>query len=131
VPRVRVDRNHLQQAFFNIIYNAAQAMTPAGGRLDIETSWHAARDRVSVRFADSGPGIPEDHLGKIFEPFFTTKDVGEGTGLGLAVVRGIVAQYGGTVRVDSAPGKGAVFTIFLPAASGGGAPARGGAGGVR
>jgi len=115
LPKVRVDRNHLQQAFFNVIYNAAQAMAPqGGGRLDIETVWNPARDRVSVRFADTGPGIPEEHLGQIFEPFFTTKDIGEGTGLGLAVVRGIIAQHGGTVRVDSTPGEGAVFTIYLP-----------------
>ena len=118
LPKVRVDRNHMQQAFFNIIYNAAQAMAATGGQLLIETSWDASRDRVCIRFSDTGPGIAEDALGKIFEPFFTTKDVGEGTGLGLAVVRGIVAQHGGTVRVQSESGQGATFTIFLPRAPG-------------
>ncbi len=116
LPTVRVDRNHLQQAFFNIIYNAAQAMSDEGGRLDVETSQAEDGDGrwVRVRFSDTGPGIPNDQQNVIFEPFFTTKDIGEGTGLGLAVVRGIVTQYGGRIELESAPGEGATFIIALP-----------------
>ena len=67
-----------------------------------------------IEVADNGPGIPPDAMAKIFEPFFTTKPVGEGTGLGLAMVYGVVKQADGWIHVDSAPGKGAAFRIFLP-----------------
>jgi signal transduction histidine kinase len=63
---------------------------------------------------DTGSGISEEHLSRIFDPFFTTKPVGEGTGLGLAVVRAIVQEHGGSVTVASEPGHGASFTVFLP-----------------
>jgi two-component system sensor histidine kinase HupT/HoxJ len=65
---------------------------------------------------DSGPGIPADVLPRIFDPFFTTKEVGKGTGLGLAITYGIMQEHGGTVTAANAPGRGAVFTITLPAA---------------
>jgi two-component system cell cycle sensor histidine kinase/response regulator CckA len=72
-------------------------------------------DYVVVEVADSGTGIPKDKLAKIFEPFYTTKQVGEGTGLGLSTAYGIIKQTGGFIFVDSPPGQGAVFTIYLPA----------------
>ena len=69
---------------------------------------------VRVVIADSGPGIPKEHLDAVFDPFFTTKAPGEGTGLGLAIVAGTVAELGGRIEVSSVPGGGATFHIFLP-----------------
>ena len=70
-----------------------------------------------IEVTDTGCGIKPEHLDKIFEPFFTTKPVGKGTGLGLSVSYGIVQQHGGTLEVESVPGKGTTFTITLPCAS--------------
>jgi PAS domain S-box-containing protein len=111
------DAGQLQQVFLNILLNARQAM-PSGGTLRVE----AAREggRVVVRFADTGPGIPDGLRDRIFEPFFTTK-TGEdghppGSGLGLAISRDLVRGHGGEIRVESEPGKGAAFVIDFPAA---------------
>src|SRR3546814_2895501 len=71
-------------------------------------------DLVTLTIADSGPGIPEEIQSRIFEPFFTTKDIGEGTGVGLAVSHRIVEAHEGRIRVDSALGKGSAFTVTLP-----------------
>jgi two-component system, cell cycle sensor histidine kinase and response regulator CckA len=100
---------------------------PEGGRIRLETealslAQELRRDRAVVppgdyaviRVADTGCGIPEDRLDKIFEPFFTTKKVGEGTGLGLSTVYGIVKQSGGFVFVDSVVGEGSVFQLYFP-----------------
>ena len=75
-----------------------------------------AGDFVAVTIADTGAGIPADAVDRIFEPFFTTKGVGEGTGLGLSQVIGFAKQSGGDIRVDSTPGEGATFTLYLPRA---------------
>ena len=103
------------QVFLNIMQNAFQAR-PEGLRLMIETRSDGAEIRIS--FADNGPGIPEAARGRIFEPFYTTRDVGAGTGMGLAVVYDIVAQYGGTVAVACPEAGGSVFTVSLPAKRG-------------
>jgi signal transduction histidine kinase len=91
------------------------------GRLSLETRLNAAAHAVEIVIADSGPGIPEDHLNQIFEPFFTTKAEGKGTGLGLSVVYGIVENHCGAIRVANAPKEGestgATFTITLPLTS--------------
>jgi two-component system cell cycle sensor histidine kinase/response regulator CckA len=124
--RVRADRRQLEQVLINLVVNARDAM-PDGGSIVIETepvtlTEPLRRDRASVpagdytviRVIDHGLGIPPENLQKIFEPFFTTKRVGEGTGLGLSMVYGIVKQSGGFVFVDSEPGKGACFSLYLP-----------------
>jgi signal transduction histidine kinase len=129
LPCVRADRSQVEQILLNLVVNARDAM-PGGGRMRIVTRAcrpeDAARcDRVlePVAFGvlevhDSGMGMDEATCSRIFEPFFTTKSPGEGTGLGLAVVYGIVRQSGGQVLVASAPGQGSVFTVLLPFASG-------------
>src|SRR4029079_18978196 len=99
----------------NLIANAAQAM---GGREEGGTIRIAAARRatdVEITVADDGPGIPPDVIGKIFDPFFTTKDVGEGSGLGLSIVHGIVDRHGGRIEVQSRVGEGTTFRIVLPA----------------
>jgi signal transduction histidine kinase len=95
-----------------MVVNAVQAMSD-GGCLTIKT--FSNKDSVTMTIEDTGTGIHQDTLKKIFIPFFTTKDVGEGTGLGLAVVHGIVTAHGGDIEVDSAIGRGTRFYIRFPA----------------
>ena len=106
------DEGQLQQAVIILAENAVDAM-PQGGRVVMRARNEGAR--VAVEVADTGIGIPAEHLAKIFEPFFTTKEVGAGTGLGLAVCYGIVKEHGGHVAVDSTAGRGTTFTLTLPA----------------
>ncbi len=113
LPRVSVDVSQMKQVFSNLAMNAADAM-PNGGRLTISTRVDAPRNRVEIGIADTGAGIPEEHMARLFEPFFTTKDQGKGTGLGLAVVYGIVKAHEGTIDVKSRRGEGTEFTISLP-----------------
>jgi signal transduction histidine kinase len=126
VGRVR-GRTSLSQVFMNLITNAAQAMHAQGGVITIETSRAKGPNgpngpndpngddgKVQVVVADTGPGIPPEILPRIFDPFFTTKDVGEGSGLGLSIVHGIVERHGGTIAVASEVGKGTRFTVTLP-----------------
>jgi signal transduction histidine kinase len=103
------DRNQLKQAFLNLILNAVEAM-PEGGSLTMTTL--ASKDEASIAFADSGSGIPPEHLASIFSPFFTTRR--DGTGLGLAITHRIVAGHGGRIEVASTPGVGTTFTVILP-----------------
>ena len=102
----------------NMLLNALDA-TKAGDRIEISTrngeSPHdAGQPGIEITIADTGCGIAQEHLGKLFDPFFTTKEVGQGTGLGLAVSLGIVQRHGGTIKVSSQPGKGSAFTIWVP-----------------
>ncbi len=123
---VHVDRGQVEQTLMNIVVNARDAM-PNGGQLIIKTNNiqldQAMADDlpgaipgryVKIDIIDSGDGIQSDIIGKIFEPFFTTKDIGEGTGLGLSVVYGIVKQHGGNIYVTSNPPIGTTFTILFP-----------------
>jgi nitrogen fixation negative regulator NifL len=116
LPALWADPHQLHQVIVNFITNAHHAMhgSTSPRRHTIRTWFTAADSRVSLSVGDTGPGIPPDVLGRIFEPFFTTKPLGQGTGLGLPLCLGIVEGHGGTVRVDSKPGEGAVFTIELP-----------------
>jgi two-component system NtrC family sensor kinase len=111
VPELLVDPDQIQQVFINIILNAAEAMTK-GGELRIESALSADGASILVRFADTGPGIPETIREKIFDPFYTTKE--HGTGLGLSISYGIVEQHGGDISVESALGKGSTFMVRLP-----------------
>lgn len=113
ISPVMGDPAQLHQVLVNLVVNAIQAM-PEGGTLVVETLDDGGD--VLLRVRDTGVGIPHDVLADIFLPFFTTKDVGQGTGLGLAVVHGIVTSHGGTIRVESGPADGSCFEIRLPAA---------------
>jgi signal transduction histidine kinase/CheY-like chemotaxis protein len=110
---VRIDPGQLEQALLNLAVNARDAM-PQGGTLTIRTGSFPARLRIAV--SDTGTGMDAATRARAFEPFFTTKPAGEGTGLGLATVKGIVEQAGGTVGVASEPGEGTTFTLDLPLA---------------
>jgi len=123
---VKVDARQFEQVIMNLVVNARDAM-PDGGDVLVRTAnvTLTAEERrgravmpkgeyVRIDVIDSGGGISEDKIDQVFEPFFTTKKAGEGTGLGLSTVYGIVKQTGGFIFVDSAPGRGATFTVFLP-----------------
>ena len=101
--------------FMAIMLNAADA-TARGGTLRISTGANGTEE-VMVEFADSGSGIPPEAIGKIFEPFYTTKPPGRGTGLGLTICYGIVEENGGRISVESQPGQGTTFRLFVPRAT--------------
>lgn len=124
---ISADANQIEQILMNLATNARDAM-PEGGKIIVETenvvvnkderplNGQAAPEvYVRLKFSDTGVGIDKSISDKIFEPFFTTKDVGEGTGLGLSTVYGIVKTHGGRITVEGGPGLGASFTILLPA----------------
>jgi two-component system cell cycle sensor histidine kinase/response regulator CckA len=124
--QIKADIGQFEQAIINLAVNARDAM-PDGGELTIRTSnvsagesarlqykGMPAAEYVLIEVADTGTGIAHDVIDKIFDPFYTTKDIGKGTGLGLATVYGFIKQTGGFIYVDSAPGAGATFRIFIP-----------------
>jgi len=123
---IHADEGQLSNAIINLVVNARDAM-PKGGTVTIRTTNDVvmepvtlgsgimpAGDYVRIDVSDTGTGIPKEHMGKIFDPFFTTKPVGQGTGLGLATVYGIIKQTGGFIAVESDVGKGTSFRIYLP-----------------
>ena len=123
---VKADRGQFDQVIINLVVNARDAM-PGGGQITIRTSPFGldapmqrghdlmpAGNYVLIEVADTGVGIRKENMEKIFEPFFSTKGVGSGTGLGLSTVYGIVHQSRGFVFVDSAPGEGTTFSVYLP-----------------
>lgn len=112
LPRIFIDPNLIEQVFVNMILNASHAM-PTGGELTIRTGTTDDNSYACVEIADTGCGIPEEHLKRIFDPFFTTKE-NKGTGLGLSVSFGIIESHGGYIGVNSVVGKGTIFSIFLP-----------------
>ena len=130
VPWIRADKSQLETAIINLVTNARDAMLShkGGGKLTIRTSRSTGReaqakgfkyvedgDYLLIEVEDTGGGIPKELLEKIFQPFFTTKDKGNGTGLGLATVFGIIKQSGGYIEPVSTPGKGTNFHVYLPA----------------
>ena len=135
-PAVLADTTQMQQVIINLVSNAMQAMSEGRGQIDIgldtvtlDAALGAAYPQlqalcashpgktVRLSVSDDGPGMDANTLARIFEPFFTTKPVGEGTGLGLSVVHGIVRVHEGAIVAESAPGKGTTFTIYLPVAA--------------
>ncbi|MBN1503827.1 MAG: hypothetical protein JW952_02065 [Candidatus Eisenbacteria bacterium] len=114
LPEITADSAQLYQVLVNLAVNALQAM-PQGGKLTLRTA--RSDDRISLVVEDTGEGMDEKVLKKIFMPFFTTKEVGQGLGLGLAVVHGIVSGHMGSIRVQSKPGEGSRFEVILPVSS--------------
>ena len=127
---VEVDRTQMMQVIVNLAVNARDAM-PSGGKLSLRACMgrldpvsasaleEGATDTyVVLSVSDTGDGMTDEVKSRIFEPFFTTKPEGEGTGLGLSTVYGIVAQSGGQIRVESQPGKGTSFFLYFPPAEG-------------
>jgi CheY-like chemotaxis protein len=117
----------LQQVLLNLASNAEYAMRLSGGVLEVVLEHEAVTPTVAARhmalrpgshlrltIRDTGPGVAPEILERIFEPFFTTKGVGEGTGMGLAIVHGVVSSHGGAIVAESRLGQGATFTIYLP-----------------
>lgn len=127
--RIEADVNQLQQAFLNIIINAADAM-PDGGVIDISTSCEQVEHNNPVtapglspgsycviRIQDNGTGIPQSIINKVMEPFFTTKEPGKGTGLGLSITHSIITEHKGEVVISSIPGEGTTISLYLPSLS--------------
>ena len=110
---VRINRNELQQVLINLVVNAVHAMA-GGGRLTLATEDAAGPQGAGacIRVRDTGAGIAPEHLSKVFDPFFTTKKT-QGTGLGLSISLALIERYGGTIAVDSAPGRGSEFAVHL------------------
>src|SRR5205085_5532089 len=136
---VRIDPTHLEQILLNLAVNARDAILPSAGTIRVATArvrlepdapelpaGQPAGDYVRLSVSDTGCGMTEEVKARIFEPFFTTKGPGKGTGLGLATVFGVVRHAGGFVAVDSAPGRGGTFAVYLPrvaSGAGGNGPA--------
>jgi signal transduction histidine kinase len=121
VPQIWADTGQLNQVLMNLVTNAAQAIGDRVGTITVEVAevvnaaqWDGAA--VQLTIADTGCGMDDATRRRIFDPFFTTKAVGEGTGLGLSIVHGIVKSHGGSISVQSEPGRGSQFKIFLPIA---------------
>lgn len=113
LPAVLCDASQMEQVVLNLLMNAAESM-PEGGRVGVRTALHPSGDSVEIAVDDEGVGIPPENLGHIFDPFFSTKEPGKGVGLGLAVVYGIVEAHGGTIDVESLPGRGTTFRVRIP-----------------
>ncbi|MCK4272656.1 cache domain-containing protein [bacterium] len=112
LPEIMIDVNQIKQVFTNMILNALDA-TPKGGWLTVRSQMASDKQFVEITFQDTGHGIEKGNIGKIFDPFYTTKGMA-GSGLGLSVSYGIMRQHGGTIDVQSEPGKGTTMTIQLP-----------------
>jgi signal transduction histidine kinase len=114
LPHVLGDANALHQVLMNLLTNAREAMAGGGGEIRLQTGRAERAGWLRLRVSDTGPGIPPDEITKIFDPFYTTKRTG--TGLGLSVTYGIIQEHGGTVDVQSQPGRGTTFTLEFPPA---------------
>lgn len=112
LPAVTISYSELQQVLFNLINNAFDAMDPEGGELSVVA--RQDKDEIVLEVVDTGDGIPPEQIGRVFDPFYTTKPVGRGTGLGLSICYGLVCKWGGRIRADSRPGRGAKFWFTIP-----------------
>ena len=112
LPPVQADSQLMQEVFMNLLLNSYDAVSEKG-HISV-MSGIEDNGRVFVRITDNGPGIDPEDQKKIFDPFFTTKEPGEGTGLGLSVSLSIVQAHGGTIEVQSQPGRGCEFKVILP-----------------
>ena len=115
-PDITIDEQLMTQVMVNILSNAEQACVAAHGRGSISISVKEIGGSTRISISDDGPGIPAENLLKVFDPFFTTKEVGEGTGLGLSVSYGIIAQLGGELWVESDGVSGSTFHMEVPSA---------------
>ncbi|XVV13863.1 response regulator [Actinoplanes sp. CA-131856] len=115
LPPITMDRSKLEQVMMNAVMNSRAAM-PSGGRLTIATGVDRDTGHVCLTITDTGSGMPPEVAARAFEPFFTTKGRGKGTGLGLATAYGVVADAGGTIGLESAPGEGTTVRVCLPPA---------------
>jgi len=123
IPLVAIDPSQMQQVLMNLVINGIQAM-PKGGHLEVGLRLERARppsqengeekEYIAIDVRDEGGGIAPENMNHLFEPFFTTKETGKGTGLGLSIAYGIVEEHGGWIDVESEPGQGSCFTVFLP-----------------
>ncbi len=115
---ISYDPDKIRQVYLNLLHNAKHAM-PDGGTITVgcASANNGGKDYHQFTFSDTGTGMSEEVRLKIFEPFFTTKPEGEGTGMGLSVIHGIIEEHGGKIRVESEEGKGTTFTISLPVAN--------------
>ncbi len=111
-PRAHGVKDQIVQVLLNLLLNAAEA-SPEGGEVRVETA--DENGQAVIRIADDGEGISSDDQRRLFEPFFSTK--AHGTGLGLSICYSLVNAHGGSIRVESEPGEGAVFTVYLPLAA--------------
>jgi two-component system NtrC family sensor kinase len=116
LPQIEGNAQQLEQVLVNLLLNAKQSFEGIGGRrlIGLQTGFDHDRNQVFVKVSDTGQGIRRENLTQIFDPFFTSKGVGRGTGLGLSVSLGIIQSHGGTIGVESDPGNGSTFTVYLP-----------------
>ncbi len=114
LPAVRCRGSEIAQVVLNLLGNAADAVEGHSGQIVRVRTWEAG-GKVHVEVSDTGPGVAPEMLAKLFQPFFTTKGQGRGTGLGLSICKSIVESHGGSISVDSEPGRGARFLFALPA----------------
>ena len=117
LPRLAANGNQLQQVVVNLCGNGIDAMTPAGGKLTVRArrKGREGADGIELQVQDTGTGIAPEVQPRVFEPFFTTKEPGRGTGLGLSLCYEIVRRHGGSIGFSTAPGKGTLFSVWVPA----------------
>jgi len=114
LPRTMVDSQQIEHVFLNLILNAEQAMSEANGSGELSVKTQQMKQGIRISFADNGPGISKEDLGRVFDPFFTTRGTRGGTGLGLSLCHGIVTEHGGKIYARSKPGEGSTFFVELP-----------------
>jgi len=112
--QAKCDQQQIEQIFVNLLINATDAIEEHKGKGVIEITAEEVADCIRIKFADTGPGIPEDKVDDLFKPFYTTKEVGKGTGLGLAICHNIAVDHAGSLTVKNRPQGGAEFTLELP-----------------